>query len=287
MFKIKRNTNVALSVFEYIVMYGWLIIILFPFAWILSLALRKTELVYNTLFFPKEYTFENFIYLFKGQFPWKNMEINFLGSLGNSIIVSIVTVILIIIISIIAAYGFAKTKFFAKKASMIIILSGLMIPVQVIMLPLLQVVNFIKISGSLLSIILPYVALGAPLSIFLFTGFFKNIPTELIEAARIEGYNEWQILFKVVVPLAKPALGANIILQFLFAWNEFGLALVLLNKPENFTLQVEISKFVGQYMTPWNIIAVAILCGMLPVLIVYIIFQKSFISGLTMGALKE
>ena len=92
---------------------------------------------------------------------------------------------------------------------------------------------------------------------------------------------------KIVLPLSKPALGANIILQFLFVWNEFGLALVLLNKPNMWTLQVELSKFAGQFMTPWNIIATGILCGMLPVLIIYMIFQKSFISGLTAGALKE
>lgn len=108
-----------------------------------------------------------------------------------------------------------------------------------------------------------------------------------MEAAKIEGCNDWQVLIKIILPLSKPAIGANIILQFLFVWNEFALALVLLRKSELFTLPIEISKVQGQYMTPWNIVATTVICSIIPVLVVYMIFQKQFVAGLTAGALKE
>jgi ABC-type glycerol-3-phosphate transport system permease component len=286
--RLRNNKGtVLISVLEYIIMYGWLIIVLFPFAWMLSLALRKTEATYTELFFPKEITFENFIYLIKGQFPYRNIQINFFGTMFNSLIITSVTVTLVITISILAAYGFAKKRFIGKNIIFYLILSGLMIPVQVIMLPLIRVNQVLHIQNSLFSVILPYTALGIPLSVFLLTGFFKNIPNDLIDAAIIDGCNDWQVLFKVVLPLSKPAMGANIILQFLYSWNEFALALALLRSSKLFTLPIEISKVQGQYMTPWNIVAVTVICAMLPVLIVYMIFQKHFIAGLTAGALKE
>lgn len=285
--RARDGSSLLLSILEYIIMYGWLILVLFPFAWMLSLALRETEATYTDLFFPKKITFENFFYLFRGQFPYRNIQINFFGTMLNSLIVTCITVVLVIFISILAAYGFAKKRFFGKSLIFYPILSGLMIPVQVIMLPLIRVNQVLNIQNSLFSVILPYTALGIPLSVFLLTGFFKNIPNELVDAAIIDGCNDWQVLYRIILPLARPALGANIILQFLYSWNEFALALALLKNSRLFTLPIEISKVQGQYMTPWNIVAVTVICAMLPVLIVYMIFQRQFIAGLTAGALKE
>jgi raffinose/stachyose/melibiose transport system permease protein len=286
--KIKKG-SLGLSIFEHVIMYGWLIIVIFPFLWILSLSLRKTQGVFKNLFFQsfKEVTFENYYYLFKGQFPYRNIQIFFLNAFKNSAVVTIVSVFLIIIISILAGYAFAKLKFFGRSASFYFILAGLMIPVQVIMLPLFKIVKIFGIQNTLLSIIFPYIAIGLPLSIFLFTGFFKNIPNALIEAAKIEGANNLQILFKIMLPLSKPVIGANIIFQFMLCWNEFPLALVLLQKSHLYTLPLEITKIQGQYMTPWNIFATAATAAIIPVIVVYLIFQKQFVSGLTAGAVKE
>lgn len=145
---VRNKNSIILAISEYIIMYGWLILVLFPFMWMLSLALRKVEATYTALFFPKEYTFENFIYLFKGQFPYRNIEINFFGSMLNSLTISIISVALILIISIIAAYGFAHIEFIGKKIVFFLILSGLMIPVQVIMLPLIRVNKALHLQGS-------------------------------------------------------------------------------------------------------------------------------------------
>lgn len=288
--KFNRNKNsLFLTIIEYIIMYGWLVFVIFPFAWMFSLSLRKTQAVFTNLFFQSldEVTFENYYYLFVGEFPYRHIQISFINAFKNSLIATSVSVIAIIFISILAAYSFAKLKFFGRNATFYFLLAGLMVPVQVIMLPLFRIVKLFGIQNSLLSVILPYIAIGLPLSIFLFTGFFKNIPDALIEAARIEGANNLQVLFRIVVPLSKPVIGANLIFQFMSNWNEFPLALVLLQKSNLYTLPLEITKVQGQYMTPWNIFATAAMAAIIPVVIVYLIFQRQFISGLTAGAVKE
>ncbi|MBM3700672.1 MAG: carbohydrate ABC transporter permease [Actinobacteria bacterium] len=286
--KINQDSK-ALSIFEYIVMYGWLVLVLFPFIWMISLSLRKTQAVFKNLFFQsfKEITFENYYYLFKGEFPYRKIQVFFLNALKNSFVVTAITVIVILIIAILAGYAFSKLKFFGRSAGFYFILAGMMVPVQVIMLPLFKIVKIFGIQNTLLSIIFPYIAIGLPLSIFLFTGFFKNIPDALIEAARIEGANNIQILLKIIIPLSKPVIGANVIFQFMFNWNEFSLALVLLQKANLYTLPLEITKVQGQYMTPWNIFATTAMAAIVPIIIIYLIFQKQFVSGLTAGAIKE
>ncbi len=283
-----RKLNI-ISLFEYFIMYGWLIIVLFPFAWMFSLSLRKTQAVFKNLFFQslQEVTFENYAYLFRGEFPYRNIQIAFLNAFKNSVLVTIISVITMILIGMLASYAFAKIKFAGKRALFYFLLAGMMVPVQVIMLPLFRIVKIFGIQNSLISIILPYIAIGIPLTTFLFTGFFKNIPNALIESAKIEGATNLRILFQIIMPLSKPVIGANIIFQFMLTWNEFPLALALLNKARLYTLPLEITKVQGQYITPWNIVATGVMASIIPVIIVYLIFQKQFISGLTAGAIKE
>lgn len=285
----KSGNSRILSIVEYFIMYGWLVFVLFPFIWMISLSLRETKGVFKTLF-PQslgELTFENYIYLFKGEFPYRHIQIHFLNALKNSFTVTIIAVIGIIILSILAGYAFSKMKFFGRNANFYFLLAGMMIPAQVVMLPLFKIVKMLGIHNSLLSIIFPYIAIGIPLTTFLFAGFFKNIPDSLLEAARLEGANNLQILLKIVMPISKPVIAACVIFQFMFTWNEFPLALVLLQKSHLYTIPLEITKVQGQYMTPWSILATAVMTAIIPVIIVYLIFQKQFVSGLTAGAVKE
>ncbi len=275
--------------FEYIVMYVWMLFVIFPFAWMISLSFRETKAVYKNLFFQsiEEITFNNYVYLFKGEFPYRHIQVFFLNALKNSVVVTVVSVICILVVSLLAGYAFSKIKFTGRDALFYFLLAGMMVPVQVIMLPLFRIVKIVGIQNSLLSVIFPYIALGIPLSTFLFTGFFKNLPNALIEAAKIEGASNFKTLMKIALPLSGPVIGANLIFQFMFTWNEFPLALVLLSRANLYTLPLEITKVQGQYMTPWNIVATAVMAAIIPVIVVYLIFQKQFISGLTSGAIKE
>ncbi len=274
---------------EYVIMYGWLLFVLFPFAWMISLSLRKTQSVYKDLFFQSldEVTFENYLYLIQGQFPYRNIQIFFLNALRNSVVVTVSAVVGILVVSILASYAFSQIRFFGRNVLFYFLLAGMMIPVHVLMLPLFRVVRLFGIQHSLLSVILPYIAVGIPLSIFLFTGFFRNIPVPLLEAARLEGASHMQVLLKIVLPLSRPVISANVIFQFMFVWNEFPLALVLLQKSSLYTLPIEVIKVQGQYMTPWNIVATAVMAAILPIIAVYLIFQRQFVSGIVAGAVKE
>ena len=175
------------NIIEYFIMYGWLIIIILPFSWIFSLSLRRTETVLTSLFFQSldEVTLENFFYLFKGQFPYRNVQVHFITGLKNSTIVTLSAVIGILVISILAAYAFSKLKFFGKSGTFYFILAGIMVPTQVLMLPLFKVVRFLGIQDSFLGLIFAYIATGLPLAIFIFTGFFfRKYSQDLIPLAR-------------------------------------------------------------------------------------------------------
>jgi ABC-type glycerol-3-phosphate transport system permease component len=274
---------------EYVIMYGWLLFVLFPFAWMISLSLRKTQSVYKDLFFQSldEVTFENYLYLIQGQFPYRNIQIYFSNALRNSAVVTVTAVVGILVVSILASYAFSQIRFFGRNVLFYFLLAGMMIPVHVLMLPLFRVVRLFGIQHSLLSVILPYIAVGIPLSTFLFTGFFRNIPVPLLEAARLEGASHMQVLLKIMLPLSRPVISANVIFQFMFVWNEFPLALVLLQKSSLYTLPIEVIKVQGQYMTPWNIVATAVMAAILPIIAVYLIFQRQFVSGIVAGAVKE
>lgn len=280
---------VLLAVTEYVVMYGWALFVLFPFVWIISLSLRKTQAVYTALFFQRldEVTLENYYYLFKGQFPYRNIQIFFMNALGNSVVVTLLALAGILIVSILAAYAFSQIRFYGRAPLFYFLLAGMMIPVQVVMLPLFKVVRLLGIQNGLSSVILPYIAIGTPLTIFLLTGFFRNLPDALIEAARLEGASHFQVLTRIILPLSKPVLGAAVIFQFMFTWNEFPLALVLLQKASLYTLPIEVTKVQGQYMTPWNIVSTAVVAAIVPVIAVYLLFQRQFVSGITAGAMKE
>ena len=284
-----RRRFQPIGIVEYILMYGWFIFVIFPFAWMVSLSLRETQAVYKNLFFQslQEVTFENYLYLFQGKFPYRHIQVFFLNALKNSTLVTMSAVLGILVVAALAGYAFSKINFFGRKTLFYLILAGMMVPVQVVMLPLFRLVKLFGIHNSLLSIVLPYIAIGIPLSIFLFTGFFRNLPDALIESARLEGASNLTILARIVLPLSKPVIGANLIFQFMLNWNEFPLALVLLNKARLYTLPLEITKVQGQYITPWNIVATAVMAAIIPVIVVYLIFQRQFISGLTAGALKE
>jgi raffinose/stachyose/melibiose transport system permease protein len=286
----KRSAStVLLAVTEYVVMYGWALFVLLPFVWIVSLSLRKTKAVYTALFFQRldEVTLENYYYLFKGQFPYRNIQIFFVNALGNSVVVTSLALVGILIVSILAAYAFSQIKFYGRAPLFYFLLAGMMIPVQVVMLPLFKVVRLLGLQNGLASVILPYIAIGTPLTIFLLTGFFKNLPDALIEAARLEGASHFQVLTRIILPLSKPVIGAVVIFQFMFTWNEFPLALVLLQKASLYTLPIEVTKVQGQYMTPWNIVSTAVVAAIVPVIAVYLLFQRQFVSGITAGAMKE
>lgn len=254
------------------------LVALAPIIWIIGLALRTGADVYSRSVLPTSVRPENFID------AWNQFGMGSL--LINSIVVTVSSVIVAVTLSIFAAYGFARLSFRGSNIVFVLILLGLMIPPAAIIIPLFVEIRTLGLYDSHVGLGLVYVAFGLPLSILILRSFFVSIPRELLEAARIDGASEVWILRDVVVPMSKAPIATVSILLFLFAWNDFFLALVLLRDAGTYTLPVGIAQFIGQYSTPHELVAAAVIISAIPVFILYLVLHRYFERGVAEGAVK-
>ncbi|CAN5469874.1 carbohydrate ABC transporter permease [soil metagenome] len=249
-----------------------------PILWIVGLSLRTGADVYSRAVIPATFRPQNFMD------AWNQFG---LGPLFiNSIIVTATSVSVAVVLSVLAAYGFARLRFRGSEVLFVVILLGLMIPPAALIIPLFVEIRTLGLYDTHVGLSLVYVAFGLPLSILVLRSFFASIPRELLEAARIDGATERWILWDVVVPLAKAPIATVAILLFLFAWNDFFLALVLLRDAGTYTLPVGIAQFIGQYSTPYELVAAAVLIAAVPVFVLYLALHRQFEQGVAEGAVK-
>ena len=163
---------------------------------------------------------------------------------------------------------------------------GTMIPFQVMLAPLFTLVNSMGLLNTCVGVWLPYIAFGVPYQVFILYGFFKEVPQELSEAARIDGASHFTTFRRIFLPISLPVLAALLILDFVSTWNEFAMALVLLLDGKNWTLPLSLMAFQGQFGTDYGPLNAAIVTTVLPAVIVYLMFQRYFVGGLTAGAVK-
>ncbi|MFW6265003.1 MAG: carbohydrate ABC transporter permease [Bacillota bacterium] len=204
----------------------------------------------------------------------------------NSIFVSTIAVILIVIASSMAAYALGKIKFRFSNFVFMLFVAGMMIPIHSTLIPVYKMTLSLGLYDKLSGLIGPYVAFSLPVSIFILTGFVREIPDELEEAAIIDGASYYQIFYKVIIPLIKPAIATIIIYNLTMLWNEFVYALVLTSSPEKRILTLGLFEFQSAYGMDIPKTLTALLLSVLPLIIIYIFFQRRIIEGMTAGALK-
>jgi raffinose/stachyose/melibiose transport system permease protein len=204
----------------------------------------------------------------------------------NSLFLIAVKVPLGIIIASLAAYPLAKMRFRLSMPIFIFFLAGLAIPVQVTLQPLLVMMKQIGISNSLFALIPPYIAFGLPFQIFVMRGFFRLIPSELLEASRIDGASEFSVFWRIMLPLSLPALATLAIIDVLATWNEFLIALVLISSNEARTVPLGLLQFQGEHSSNYVLLMAGIVISIAPVIGIFVFLQRYFISGLTSGAVK-
>lgn len=251
-----------------------------PFVFIIFTSLKSTAEVMNSSAFapPIDPKFSNYTAAWtRGRFG---------TTFFNSAIITIIKVPLGLMISAMAAYALAKIDFKGSKWLLLLILFGTMIPFQVMLAPLFTLVNSLHLIDTYPGIILPYLAFGVPYQVFILHGFFRGLPKELSEAARIDGASHFVIFWRIFLPVSLPVLAALLILDFVSTWNEFAMALVLLQDRDMWTLPLGLSAFQGQFSRDYGQLNSAIVMTVLPATIVYLIFQRYFVSGLTSGAVK-
>lgn len=224
-------------------------------------------------------------------FHWENLAKawtvgRFNRYLGNTFIITLPTVFFVVSLSCMAGYAFGKLKFVGSKIFFYIFLLGLMVPFQTIMIPLYYTVRALKLFGTYWAMILPATTLGLPFGIFLMQAFFRSLPSELIDAARVDGCNEFEVFFKIMLPLAGPAISTLLVFQFMWTWNAFLMPLVFLNDESLRPIALGLMFFSGRYTTNYGLVAAGVTMATLPLMIVFVIFQRQFIRGLTAGAIK-
>jgi raffinose/stachyose/melibiose transport system permease protein len=190
------------------------------------------------------------------------------------------------VLACLASYGLARFRFRGNSWIRLAFVGGLVVPVQLIIIPIFVIMRQTGLLGSIWSLVLVYSVLGIPLGVLVMVGFFRALPRDLEEAARIDGASHFQIFWRIMLPLTRPALAAVIILNGVWMWNDFFLGLILLTREDAYTLPVAIMAFRGSYSTEWGLIFASVIISVLPVLIAYVLLSRQFIAGLTAGSVK-
>lgn len=206
----------------------------------------------------------------------------------NSIIVTVVSVLAGLVLSAMTAYILARFAFKGSGVLYYVYIASMMIPMFLGMIPLFFLMSDMGLTNSLLGLIIVYTVSTIPFSVFVLVGFFKTLPSEIEEAAMMDGASYYGIFFRIMMPLAKPGLISVSIINVLNTWNEYILGVVLNSEPSKYTLPVGIAVMQGemQYRTEWGPLFAALLISMVPVMIFYLIFQRQIASGITAGAVK-
>jgi multiple sugar transport system permease protein len=271
-------TRIAARTVVYLLLVAGGIIMVVPFLWMFSAAFKPLAEVIRVppTWIPQRPTLDNFWVV------W--VEFNFVRYFANSVVVAFFTVTFVLVTSSMAGYALAKFDFGGKDIVFILILSSLMVPFQTRLIPLYQLTTGFGLSDTLAGVIFPWIV--DAFGIYLMRQFMLSIPTDLIEAARIDGAGEIRIFLQIVIPLVKPALSALAILTLVVNWEEFLWPLVITNSDASRTLPVALQSFAEQYAvnTHWQMAGATI--AILPLVIVFLVFQRHFIRGIAMTGLK-
>jgi ABC-type glycerol-3-phosphate transport system permease component len=257
------------------------VVSLTPLLWALSTSLKSNQEIYRIpiTLIPETVTFEHYSNVLQ------KMN-NFVKYFCNSVVVTSLTVLLVLVFSALSGYGFGRINFPGNKVLFSLVLMAMVLPFTTYIIPIYIMEVKLGLLNTNMGLVLPYVAMFLPLGMFIMRGSFLAIPSELENAARIDGCNEWQLFYRIMLPITKPALASTTIFTFISSWEEFMFALVLTPSQQT-TLSVGITylKEEGASWAYGSLTAVIIL-GVFPVITVFALLQKYFIKGLTEGALK-
>ncbi|MGH2698684.1 MAG: carbohydrate ABC transporter permease [Actinomycetota bacterium] len=204
----------------------------------------------------------------------------------NSVIVTMASVAIILVVGSLAAYPIGRYDFKGRNVLYVYFLSGLMLPIKLGIVPIFFLMKTLGLYDTRLSLILIYAASGMPFTIFVLSGFFRTLPKDLEDAARIDGANEWHIYWRIMLPLIRPALATVAIFNFIPLWNDFFFPLILIQTDELKTIPAGIVSFFGTYQTDWAMIFAGLTIGSVPLILLFLFASKHIIKGLTAGAVK-
>ena len=279
--KVKKTdlsgTSTAYKAVAVVILILLVIFFLFPLYWIVTGSFKDVIEINSRvpIWFPQNPTVDNYARLFENPaFLW----------LFNIVFISAMAMLLTCITAALAGYALGKKRFYGRAILFTIIICAMALPKQVIVIPLAQEMKLLHLSDTLWAVILPTV--GWPFGVFLMKQFSETIPNESLEAARVDGAGELKTFFSVVFPMIKPGIGALAIFTFVNTWNDYFLQLVMLTSKEKWTLPLAIANLQGEMSSDFGLIMAGAALAAIPIIVVFIAFQKYFTQGIAMGAVK-
>jgi raffinose/stachyose/melibiose transport system permease protein len=260
---------------------GYTLIALFPIVLILINSVKSRSAIFNNpLALPTPDTFSLI------GFHKVLANSNFLLYFGNSLFVTLTSLVLIILFGAMAAWGLSEYKFRGNRWMTLYLAIGIMIPIRLGTVSILELIVKLHMINTLSALVLVYTAQGLPLAVMILSEFVRQVPKELKDAARCDGVGEIKIFFQVILPLIRPAIATVAVFTIIPAWNDLWFPLILAPSDQTKTVTLGVQQFIGQYVTDWNSVLAALSLAVIPVLIMYVIFSRQLIRGLTSGAVK-
>jgi multiple sugar transport system permease protein len=274
-----RPSRTGLAV-RYILLTIGAVAMVLPFLYMLSTSFKGQQYVLTTppQWFPHPATVSNYTTAWNSD--------HFPRYFLNSVVVAVVTTVVSLLLSSMMAYAFARFDFPGREAMFRILLLGLMIPAMMLIIPQFILAKYLHLLDSLTGLVVFYVAASLSLNTFLLRGFFEAVPAELEQAMEVDGAGSITRYWRLILPLARPALATATIFTFLASWDEYPWALTIINTPSKQTLPLGIALFQGQNSTLWGLVFAASIAAIGPVIVIFLAFQRHFVQGLTTGAIK-
>lgn len=272
---IKKTAGKYLKIFFALV---WVVVSLFPLLFSVLSSFKNNTSIYATPFsLPERFSKENYVYALDNTILLRGM--------WNSLVYSVLSIALIILMSLLISYAY-RIKVKGYRAMFLFFIAGMALPIHAMLVPLASIINQLNLRNTLMGIVCVYAATNLSLAVFLATGYMKGISTELDEAAVMDGGGHFRILFQILLPLMKPVISTISIMTFLKIYNDLIFSMLLINDKQKATMSVALMAFKSEYDINYGGTFAAICISVLPIIVVYVIFQKQIEAGLAAGSVK-
>ncbi|MDR3336158.1 MAG: carbohydrate ABC transporter permease [Treponema sp.] len=271
----RQNLNIP----SHIILIVWSLVVIFPL-WVMVINSFKDRLsIYQSPFgIPEKWNVSNYSAVLVGG--------DFLGYFRNSLTVVILSLLVLLVTGSLAAYALANWRGKISRSIYFFCIAGMMLPIKIASIRILELVRFLGLLNTTWSLIPIYTAMGIPIAIFILTEFVREIPYELTEAGIIDGAGRFQIFFRIIAPLLRPALATVAIYNLVPFWNDLWFPLIFISDDRAKTVLLGVTRLFGQYQTDWSKVLAVLTLSAIPVLALYLMMSKQFIKGLTAGAVK-
>ena len=277
--KLKRNPR-WMTIGQYLIIIAFTLFAIYPILRVFTISLRPGDMLHSTslAIIPENWTFANYKQLFTQE--------DFLIWMRNSSLVSLFTTILGVGLASTAGYGFSRYRFPGHKTGLITLITTQMFPLTMLLLPLFIMLVKLQIYDTLIGLVIAYSATALPFTVWQMKGYYDTILVTLKEAARIDGCNEFMAFYRIILPLAAPALVITALFAFMTAWSEYLVAAVLISDQNLFTLPLGLKQFQSNFDTQWGLYAAGALIVSIPVMVLFLSLSRWLVSGLTLGSVK-